>query len=632
MCGICGIVWTDPVRAVDRQLVQRMNDALAHRGPDAEGFFIAGNTALAARRLKIIDLATGDQPMANEGQSIWIVFNGEIYNYRALRDELSARGHTFRTQSDTETIVHAYETWGADCVTRLRGMFAFALYDRRPQTDDRGGLRLALSGAEGSAVGGRLMLARDRLGKKPLYYYHDAERFVFGSELKALLQDRTIPRALDPRAIDEYLTYGYISSTRTGFQNIHKLPPAHWLIWRGGTIETRAYWTPTFAPIQNRSEEEWRALLADKLRESVRIRLMSEVPLGAFLSGGIDSSVVVALMSEASAERVKTFSIHFEDQGFSEIEYARAVAQRYSTDHHEFTVRPDPRDVLPKLARQFDEPFADSSAIPTYYVSKMAREHVTVALSGDGGDEIFGGYQAYRAALAAERKPRLRDLARAASRVLPEGALGKNYLAWQGMGAREKFLSGNWIFAPAHKRALYADALADTGAPALQATRFDAGDADLLTRMQAVDLQTYLPGDILAKVDRASMLCSLETRAPLLDHELVELVGTMPATLKFKGAVQKYILKRVAAPLLPPQILTRGKKGFSVPLARWLRDELRDTLTDILLDPRTQQRGLFQSRAVQTLLDEHQRTRRDHSRRLWAVLMLELWQRNCLDG
>ena len=622
MCGIAGML-AEPGRRADSRLLRAMTGILAHRGPDGDGHHEDGRVGLGHRRLSIIDLATGEQPMSNDDASVWITFNGEIYNYRELRRELEARGYRFRTASDTEVIIKAYEAFGPDCVGHLRGMFAFALWDARRR---------------------RLFLARDRAGIKPLVYAWNGRRLLFASELKALLQDPDLARELDSEALRDYLTFLYIPSPKTIFRGIRKLPPASYLLLDadGGEPEIRRYWQLEFRPEAGRGEAEWIEGLRAQLADAVQSHLVSDVPIGAFLSGGVDSGSVVALMARAAQGPVRTFSIGFEDEAFDEVGYARQVAQRYHTDHYEFVVKPDALEALPRLAWQFDEPFADSSALPTYYVSKITREHVTVGLSGDGGDENFAGYTRYARALALHRgldrgPGRLvRPFLALGGRLLPTGARGQGYLALLGADPVERYyqiMTGGRIGA---LRGLLGADVRDSVMPGLGPDRFrahaGAGAAhDYVAALQRIDIETYLPEDILTKVDRTSMLVSLEARVPLLDHVLMEYVATMPTALKLSDAGGKAIFKRAMADALPHDVLHRPKMGFGVPLARWFRAELGDHAREVLLDGRTRRRGLLDTDAVAGLLEEHRSGRRDRATLLWAVLCLEEWARVWLD-
>ncbi len=622
MCGIAGVLRRDGA-PVGNQLLWAMTTVLGHRGPDGEGFFTQGPVGLGHRRLAIIDLVTGDQPMSNDDGSIHLIFNGEIYNFRELRKELEARGHKFWTGSDTEVILRAYESYGVECLGRLRGMFAFAIWDDRR---------------------GRLFLARDRVGIKPLVYAWDGRRLLFASEIKAILKDPSVPRELDWEALRDYLTFFYIPSPRTIFRGIRKLPPACYLVLdlERGEPEVRRYWDLHFIPDDNRSEAEWLQGLRWQLQEAVRSHLVSDVPIGAFLSGGMDSSTMVALMAQAAGGPVRTFSIGFDEADFNELSYARRMARRYGTDHYEFVVKPDALDALPRLAWQFDEPFADSSALPAYYVAKITREHVTVALSGDGGDENFAGYLRYARSLALhERLDQLpgllaRPLLRLASRFLPPGVRGQGYLDLLGADPVERyFRMVTFQRSETLRRLLTAEAQAQVS-PEVSPRHFrqlalEGAPPDYVSMLQYLDVRTYLPEDILTKVDRTSMLVSLEARVPLLDHGLMEFVATMPSGLKLRKGMGKAILKQAMADALPVEILERRKMGFGVPLEHWFRNELADYAQGILLDERTRRRGIIQPDATAALLDQHQAGRRDLSSQIWALLCLEEWCRAWWD-
>jgi asparagine synthase (glutamine-hydrolysing) len=621
MCGIAGIVERVGT-AVDAGLLDRMTDVLRHRGPDGRGTVILGPAGLGHRRLSIIDLATGAQPMTNADRSVWITFNGEIYNYRELRSELAARGRRFETTSDTEVIVAAYEAWGERCLERLRGMFAFAIWDVPRQ---------------------QLFVARDRIGIKPLIYAFHEGRLLFGSEPKSVIQDASMPLELDWDGLRDYLTLLYVPSPRSIFRGMRKLEPGTYLTFRpSGEPQVRRYWTLTFAPDHSVTEDRWLDDLRRTLAEAVSQHLVSDVPVGAFLSGGIDSSTVVANMARAVREPVRTFSIGFDESDFDERRYARLVAQRFGTDHHEMVVKPDAMEVLPLLSWQFDEPFGDVSAIPTYYVSKIGREHVTVVLSGDGGDEGFAGYSRYTRALALRRRldtpwlAPLKPLFRAAARLMPVGMRGRGRLSRLGADAIDRYL----------QMVVYQDEL--TGArilspearaqiPGLDGWQYlrdhlhALGRQDYLTLLQGLDFRTYLPEDILTKVDRTSMLVSLEARVPLLDHVLLELVARVPAALQHDGTSGKQLLKRALARDLPGEVLHRSKMGFGVPIARWFRQELAEYLRDVLLDRRTVQRGLFNRKKVERILRDHQSGRRDFTSQLWSLLVFEVWARTWLD-
>lgn len=631
MCGIAGFVGQEILSPAQEQefasLLDRMCRIIKHRGPDDQGMMIKGAVALGMRRLSIIDLKGGHQPISNETADVTVVFNGEIYNFRELQRELEARGHKFQTHSDTETIVHAYEEYGAACVTQLRGMFALALWDARERS---------------------LFLARDRVGKKPLYYTLTKQgTLVFGSELKSLLQHPEVSREVNPAALDAYLTFGYVPDPLSIYQGIYKLAPGHHLTFKDGALKIEQYWDFSYSAMDSDGKgataedylEELRALLD----EAVRIRLVSDVPLGAFLSGGVDSSAVVGLMSRNMSQPVKTFSIGFHEDSFNELKYARIAARHFGTDHQEFIVTPDICEIVDELAWHFDEPFADSSAIPTYMVSKLARQYVTVALSGDGGDELFGGYTRYVTDHKRSRFARLpralrQQLMRPLSERLPHGAWGRNYLYNVALEPLARYLDSVSVFTGLNKRSLYTkDFQAQLGlsdAAALYgfddyAARVESRDA--LDALLYIDSKTYLPGDILTKVDRMSMAVSLEARAPLLDHKLIEFVTRIPAHLKMKGDETKHIFKRAISDLVPPEILERPKQGFGVPIQQWINDQLRGRIRETLTGARAQSRGHIEPRYVELLLDEHERQRRDHSTQLWALFMLELWQQTFQD-
>ena len=638
MCGIAGIF--DIHSTPERSLIEKMARVMTHRGPDGEGYFMDATVALGHRRLSIIDLEGGKQPLCNEDKTVWITFNGEIYNFQRLRNELLDKGHRFNTHSDTEVIVHAYEEYGVKCLDRFRGMFAFAIWDKRNNV---------------------LFMARDRVGKKPLYYYLGKDKFIFASELKAILQDKNVKRELNTKALLDYLTYHYIPFPETIFKGICKLPPGHFMEVRaesvkavegeekGGSKQNKLsariiqYWDVKYEPDYSLSESNWCEALREKLKEAVRMRLISDVPLGAFLSGGIDSSTVVALMSQVQDTPVKTFSIGFKEEEFSELEYARRVAGQFGTEHHEFIVEPDAIDILPKLAWEFDEPFADSSAIPTYYVSKIAREHVTVILSGDGGDETFAGYRRYLWAKDMQKYDWLPPLAKKVffgipAALLPEGMKGKGMLKHMSQDPFERYAGLNTFGDPDYLGNIFSNDLIDELTQGrtirlpdhlhLKNYYDNCNTDDYLTRIQYVDTKSYLAEDILTKVDRASMLCSLETRAPLLDHEVVELAARIPSSLKIKNGETKYILKRAMNGILSDEILNRRKMGFGVPLVHWFKKDLIQYAQEVLLSRETKERGIFNQKYIQTILDNHQKRGRDLSARIWALLFFEHWCRN----
>ncbi|MBD3307991.1 asparagine synthase (glutamine-hydrolyzing) [candidate division KSB3 bacterium] len=615
-----------PIR---RDTLQRMNDVIRHRGPDDEGMYVSPKAGLAMRRLSIIDLQGGHQPIQNEDGALQIVFNGEIYNFQQLRHTLEAAGHRFQTRSDTEAILHGYEEYGTDVVHHLRGMFAFAIWNTTTET---------------------LFIARDRPGIKPLHYYLDEEKLVFGSEIKSILQCERIPREVNLQALDRFLTFEYVFSPETIFQGIQKLPPGHFLLFSHGDLRIEQYWDnlPT-APDESYDEAYYAHHLAELLEDSVKMRLISDVPLGALLSGGIDSSAVVGFMAKHSSKPVKTFSIGFEDQTYNELEYARTVSKHFHTEHYEFIIKPDAVDLVETLVKNLDEPFGDFSIFPTYLVSKMAREYVTVALSGDGGDELFAGYDTYIADWVARQYHKLPGLVR--TQVMPnllrlvppspkkKGLINRTKRFVEGTLLPADLMHTRWmIFLQAQeKRRLYAGDL-------LQA--FEQGDTyryirryfdraangvSPLAQQEYVDIKTYLTDDILVKVDRMSMAPSLETRVPFLDHHVMEFAATIPTSLKLKGLTTKYILKQAVADLLPPKILTRGKEGFSIPIKNWLMHDLRPLLLDTLSKERITARGYFHAPYVQQLVQEHLHGQENHSHRLWALMVFEIWHQMYID-
>jgi asparagine synthase (glutamine-hydrolysing) len=639
MCGIAGAVWDDVDKAVGRETLQRMIDVLRHRGPDGEGTYLAEarqqqagelspGVALGHRRLAIIDVACGQQPLSNEDDTVWIVFNGEIYNFRDLRRRLEGAGHRFRTHSDTEAIVHLYEEDGPEFVKQLNGMFAIALWDAKRR---------------------QLILARDRLGKKPLVYRHEPGRLTFASELKSLLEVPGVPREIDPQALDEYLTYQYVPHPRTIFRGIAKLPPGHYAVYREGRLDVQPYWQPDFNLEEPRPAAEYVEELRTLLTSAVELRLQSEVPLGAFLSGGIDSTIIVGLMSRLSGEPVRTFSIGFPVKEFDETHYAREAAQRFGTIHEEFQVRPDAMEVLPRLVWHYDEPFADSSAVPTWYVSQLTRQRVTVALTGDAGDELFIGYPRYQAVWLAEGFDRLptmlrRLLAGSFWQRLPSGTRQKSmsrrfkrFVEMLGRTPQRRYLEWIAIFGEVRRAALYSDQLMarlpdEDPIEFLAAALNRCNRRDAVTAFSLADLVTYLPCDLMTKVDIASMAHGLECRQPFLDYRVVELALRVPGRLKFRRGHGKLLLREAFADLLPTSIQHRAKMGFGVPLDHWFRHELRDFAKEILFDTKTRGRGYFRPEAVSQLWDEHQQARFNHGYRLWSLLILELWQREWLDG
>jgi asparagine synthase (glutamine-hydrolysing) len=623
MCGITGKLTYD-AEPVAPELLEAMTQAVAHRGPDSAGYYYGEGVGLGHRRLSIIDLATGDQPLTNEDQSVWVVFNGEIYNFAGVRKELEAEGHRFRTRSDTEVIVHGYEQWGADCVDRFRGMFAFAVWDVRAR---------------------RLLLARDRLGVKPLFYAHTANALIFGSEIKSILHDPAVSREWRADALDAYLTLEYVPGPATMYTHVHKLPAGHILISERGQIQTRQYWDLQFTGDGHPAcEEEYLEQLEGLLRESVSMRLMSDVPLGAFLSGGIDSTTVAAYMKETSDAPVVTTSVGFAEQAFDELSHARLVANHLGCEHHEVVANPDVRDILPRLAWHLDEPFADPSAVPTYYVSEAARRRVTVALSGDGGDELWAGYGRHRVEHWETRVrgwlgPILSRAAGIAARSLPHAVKGARSLTHLALPADEAYARKHayGIFEGDARHSLYSEDLRNQTRHADPFATFRAAYAactspDPLDRALYVDVKTYLVDDILTKVDKMSMAVSLETREPLLDHRLLEFAATVPTSLKLRGNTSKYLLRRVLHNRVPRSIVERGKQGFEPPTGEWLRGPLAEMTDALLFDGRLRSRGLFSPKVVSQLWEEHRTGRRDHRERLWTLVMLELWFREFIDG
>jgi asparagine synthase (glutamine-hydrolysing) len=624
MCGITGRLWFDWERDVSRDLLQRMTDLVAHRGPDAAGYYFGRGVGLGHRRLSIIDLATGDQPLGNEDGNVQVVFNGEIYNFAEVRQELESLGHRFRTHSDTEVIAHGFEEWGQECVTRFRGMFAFAAWNERQRT---------------------LLLARDRLGVKPLYYAVVDDGIVFGSEIKSLLADPAVPPDWDPEALDAYLALGYVPAPRTIFRRVAKLEPGHTLLVEGRRLHRQQYWDLEFTGKGDAArEDEYLDELDAWLAESVRLRLISDVPLGAFLSGGIDSSAVVSTMVRTSNAPVLTMSVGFDAKDYDEVEHALTVARHLGCVAHTRVVTPQVEELLPKLAWHLDEPFADSSAVPTYYVSAAARECVTVALSGDGGDELWAGYARHRVELAeAGARRRLGSaggaMAGALGRMLPYGVKGARSLAHLGVTPAEACAVKHAYdyFDDAQRQRAYTPeflhAVRGSDPYARHRELYDkCPSPDPLDRALYVDAKTSMVDDILMKVDKMSMAVSLETREPLLDHKLVEFAATVPSSLKLRDGTSKYLLRRLLERRLPDPILRRPKQGFAAPIGGWLSGPLAPMVNDALIDGGLTQRGIFRREALTRLWDEHRAGRRDHRHRLWALVMLELWFREFVDG
>ena len=621
MCGIAGALELDPRRPPSAEGLRRMGAVLCHRGPDEEGFYASGPLGFAHRRLSIIDLASGQQPMTDADGDVCVTYNGEIYNYRELRADLERHGHRFRTTSDTEVLVALYRQYGLDAFPRLNGMFACAFWDRRSA---------------------QLVLARDRFGKKPLYYYQDGHRVLFGSEVKALLAFGGVERSVNLRALHEYLTHSYIVGDEAIVSGVRRVPPAHVVVVERGRVTTRRYWRFAFrpatpAPSEAEAVETTRTLLQD----AVSRRLMSEVPLGAFLSGGLDSSTVVAFMARLSSRPVQTFSVGFDEEEYSELADARRVARHLGTDHHEMIIKPASLDVLSDLVWHLDEPFGDSSALATYYVCQAARQHVTVALSGDGGDEVFAGYTRYQELDGWRRWHRIPRWIRGgvlerASRALPFTWPGWNSLYAAGRlgdpAAPPLLGIYPWIQEHLYSRDFKAAVANDDAFATTRGLVRDAAHLDPVSRAQHLDTLEYLPADILVKVDRMSMAHSLEVRAPLLDYTLVEYVATLPAAYKLGGGVTKRILRQAAAPLLPPAVLTKPKQGFGVPKDLWFKNELRSFAADILLDRRSLARGWIRRDTLVRMLAHHAGGRRDYSTWIWCLLVLETWCRLFLDA
>lgn len=627
MCGIAGFV-NNSSEAADRRVLEAMNRAIAHRGPDDEGFYVNENAALGMRRLSIIDVAGGHQPMHNADKTKWIVFNGEIYNYQELRADLDKRGHRFYTSSDTEAILHLYEEHGEECLQHLRGMFAIAIWNEREKS---------------------LFLARDRVGKKPILYSHQGNGdLIFGSEFQALLKHPAVSREVDDEAIDAYLSYLCVPAPMTAFKSIRKLEPGHWLKWKDGLIETQRYWLPNFSNKIEISEEDAIVETTRLLRESTRLRMISEVPLGAFLSGGVDSSTIVALMAQESDKPVKTFSIGFEEQDFSELKYAKRVAEHVGAEYNEFIVRPNALEVLPTLVEHYGEPYADSSAIPTYYVSRETRKHVTVALNGDGGDESFAGYERHAAMQIAEQYHRLPKVLR---KVVIEGPVGlvpiselkksrfrdaKRFLQAASMPKTERYFRWMSTFDRDAKKSLYTREFSEKVAGNKVSVYFDrwfakANGSGVLDAVLLNDLMTYLPNDLLVKVDIASMANSLEARSPFLDHKVIEFAASLPERLKMRRFETKSLLKKVAARLVPAEVIYRRKMGFGVPIGGWFRGDMKGFVRETLLSEKALRRGIVRPEMISRYVTEHTEGQRDHAFQLWTLLMLELWFQRFID-
>lgn len=621
MCGICGIYNFQLENSISQDILTRMTNILSHRGPDDEGFFVDGSVGLGHRRLSIIDLNTGQQPMFNEDKSVCIVFNGEIYNFRELQRGLISKGHKFRTHSDTECIVHGYEELGTEIVAKLRGMFSFAIWDSRNK---------------------RLLIARDRLGKKPLYYYLDSKRIIFASEIKAILQDPSVPREVELTSLSDYLSLLYVPAPKTIYKDIFKLPPGHYMLVNPEGISIKQYWDIQFDDINGLPEHKLVEILYEKMTDATRVRLISDVPLGAFLSGGIDSSTVVALMTQLSNNGVTTASIGFQEKGFDELQHSRNFSQRFQTRHHEYVVKPNAVEILPKLVWHLDEPHADSSAIPTFYVSKMARQQVTVALSGDGGDENFAGYT--RRYYYDRLENKIRSWIPQFIRRPVFGILSSIYpkADWLPRSLRAKILFSNLAISPERgffntmiaipdsiKLTILSDSVKD------ELKDYDTfhifqhhfgkcNSKDPLTKVQYVDMKTFMVDDILMKVDKMSMANSLEVRCPLLDQELVEFIATIPSNMKLKGWESKYILKQTMRKHLPQDLLRRPKHGFEIPANEWLRTDLQQFAYDAIFSSKIQN-DFFEMKFVKRIWNAHQKGVRDWSAPLWALMVFGIW-------
>lgn len=616
MCGITGIINFDNKSNIDKFFLKKMTEALHHRGPDDEGFYIHQNIGMGFRRLSIIDLKTGHQPLANENGTIQIVFNGEIYNYLEQREILRKKGYIFKTDTDTEVILHLYEEYGIDCLQFLRGMFAFAIWDNKIK---------------------QLFCARDRFGIKPLYYYKDNTKFLFGSEIKSILQAKDIDKSLSVDALDSYFANGYITSDLSIYKRIKKLNPGHYLLLSlRDTIsfDIKKYWEIIFDPDYTKSEEQWMEEIKETLSETVRQHMISDVPLGAFLSGGIDSSSVVAMMAQNSSQPVKAFSIGFKEHKFNELKYAREIAEKYGCEYYEQIVVPESIDLLPKLVRAYDEPFADSSAIPTYYVSKFAREQVTVALSGDGGDELFAGYDIYKYFYKIYKfntnSPCLNKYSWGSlNKIIPQKIPGKGLTYYL---SKDKALLGAYlcIWTKEERTKLLSDNNSminpQNGSELFKMKILTKGlTNDFISNLQLLDMKTFMVDDILTKVDRASMMNSLEVRVPLLDHKFAELCFKIPWNMKLRGKVQKYIFKKTLELYLPVSILKHPKQGFAIPLSVWFKDDLKEYVQDTLLSPRPLYSEYLDQNYVKKIVLDNQNGMRDLSKRVWSLLFFEEW-------
>ncbi len=616
MCGIAGFNFED------KELIRKMCDSMEYRGPDDSGYYTDKNVSLGNRRLSIIDLSTGKQPIHNQDKTIWVVFNGEIYNFMDIKDELEKRGHNFYTNTDTEVIVHAYQEYKEDCVKLFRGMFAFCLYDINEK---------------------KLFLARDRTGKKPLYYKDDAERFLFASELKALLCDEELKKEINPEAVHHYLTFGYVPTPLTILKGIKKLEPGHYLVLKNKEITIEKYWDLNFNELKS-SEGYFANRVYEILKDSVKLRLISDVPLGALLSGGIDSSIIVGLMSKLT-DNVKTFSIGFSEKDFDELKYAKILSEKFNTDHKEFNVNVNLVKDLPLIAKQLDEPFVDPSALSTYYLCNLARKHVKVVLSGDGGDEIFAGYTRYNSAWEQDKIVKFYKVMPSFLRAGFSKASGLLYDKTENnffrkfkkindlsnLNKEERWMSKLNLFNEEEKKELYNEAPNVPNSFTVLKYHFTKCNSNFLNKQLYADVKTFLLDDGLAKVDRMSMINSLEVRCPFLDTYVIDMASNIPSYLKIKNNENKYILKKAFSDLLPKEILERKKQGFDVPIKHWIKNELKDLInTDLIND--IKQRGNFKISYIKKIIDEHNSDRRDNSRRIWSLLMLELWNKIYIDN
>lgn len=608
MCGIAGLINVDPSNIVSKEMMHTMCDVMSHRGPDEEGLYFNKNVALGMRRLKVIDLSTGSQPIYNEDRTIVTVFNGELYNYKRLRSLLKSKGHHLSTNSDTEVIVHLYEDYGERFLDFLNGMFAIALWDNKKKT---------------------LILARDRLGEKPLHYSITDEGIMFSSEIKSILSSNKIKKEIDNEALYHYFSLICVPDPFTIFKNIRKLPPGHYLKYDNGKIEIRKYWDLVYEPDFNKSEDDFCRELRELMTNSVKDRLISDVPLGAFLSGGIDSSIVVGLMSTLMDKPVKTFSIGFKEDKYNELKYARIIAEKFKTEHHEFIVEPNALDLLEKLVWCFDEPFGGPSAIPTYIVSELAKKHVTVVLTGDGGDEIFAGYDSYKERMKRKKLNLLpqwlrKSIAHNIGDQLPDFAKGKRFI--QSLAFDESYLHLVGL-SELRKRKIFSqdflETIGDLDSFGIAEDYLLNGSVEYLSRYMYLDTKLYLPNNVLVKVDRMSMANSLETRALFLDHEIAEFAAKIPAKLKLSGNISKYILKKSMNDLIPKEISNRGKMGFALPVDIWFRGELKDFISDII--EKSKNYGIFNHNYLKLILDEHLGNKRNHQRTLWTFMMYQIW-------